>query len=702
MFDLFDELSELFYVSDRDSYELIFMNKASRERFGVQATAGLKCHKVIYGKDAPCEFCSAPHLTRAAFYTWECPGCVDGRHYLVKDKLMDWQGKEVHVCLAFDMTEAEERRKYLKNALDAETLVMDCVKLLHTTQNLPYVLDKILEKIGRFLEAQRAYLFEIQGDLMSNTHEWCAPGVAPQMENLQNLPVPVDGQLKDVSAVKCLLIDNVDKTRDSHPQEYKTFREQGIQRLVAVPLELDGRLLGYIGVDNPPAEKIENISSLLGTLGYFLSSSLRRQDDKRLLDTLNFYDPLTGAMNRNAFIRDVEAFMVLPESVGVLCIDINGMKDINDERGHPYGDQVLVKTAETLTSLFGPGALYRTGGDEFVVICRSIGEADLEERVRALRGLLTETVECHASIGCQWAQECSGLQRILFEADEIMYADKKQYYHGRAGSRYRHGNDDILGLTKPGALEQMLLDGRFLVYFQPKVSVYTGKRIGAEALIRFQIPGDTVMAPNQFIPILEQAHLISLIDFYVFEQVCANLARWRGSGLPVMPVSVNFSRYSLTEKQFEARLLDIWRKYGIPQELLEIEVTESVEADDSYNFLRIIRQIRDAGFSVSIDDFGVKHANLSLFTSMDFDVLKIDRSLTSDLPRNPKARAIMQSVADICRKMGIRIVAEGVETEEQLAILKDIDCGGAQGYLFSRPLPVDEFEQKYLRRNDYN
>lgn len=695
MFDLLNEISELVYVSDRNNYDLLYMNKAGCQRFGITDVTGLKCYQALRGKEEPCDFCKISSLKEQAFFTWEPPEPIKGTHYLLKDKLVEWEQREAHIVLAFDVTAADQRAAALENALNAEMLVMDCVKLLHTAQNLPYVLEKIMEKLGSFLEAERAYLFEIQDDVMSNTHEWCAPGIEPQIGDLQNLHVALNSHTSFQDS-QCLTLDNLDLLEKTHPAEYEALRSQGIERLVAVPLELDGRLLGYLGVDNPPPEKIENISPLLNTLGYFISSSLQRQSDKLLLETLSYYDPLTGALNRNAFIRDLEAFMVLPESVGVVCVDINGMKEINDQHGHPYGDRILVKTAEGLTSLFGPGSLYRTGGDEFVVIARDITETELEICMMELRGLLKENVECRASLGSRWAEECSGLQRILFEADESMYADKKQYYHGQPGLRYRHNNDDILGLTKPGALLSMIEEGRFLVYFQPKVSVYSGRQIGAEALIRLNTPSGAIVAPDQFIPILEQARLISQIDFYVFDRVCASIARWRAEGLHVTPVSVNFSRYSLTEKQFHTRLREIWSRYDIPQELVEIEVTESVEADDDYNFFHVIQETRESGFSVSIDDFGVRHANLSLFTAMDFDVLKIDRSLVTELPTNFKARAIIQSVADICRKMGIRLIAEGVETEEQLTLLKELNCSGAQGYLFSRPLPISEYEERYL------
>ena len=163
-------------------------------------------------------------------------------------------------------------------------------------------------------------------------------------------------------------------------------------------------------------------------------------------------------------------------------------------------------------------------------------------------------------------------------------------------------------------------------------------------------------------------------------------------------MSAGFSRYTLTESGFQRRLQETVEQYGIPKNLIEIEVTETIKEDDSYNFTRVIEETRKSGFSVSIDDFGVKNANLSLFTALEFDALKIDKSLISKVPDHQKACAVIRSICVRCHQIGIHLVAEGVETKAQEAVLQELGFDSAQGYLYSRPLPRKEFEEKYLRK----
>lgn len=697
MIDLLDEISELVYVADPFSYELKYVNSTGMKTLGMTECNGQKCYEAIQGADRPCDFCTNHMLHKDSFYTWRHYNPRLGRQYLLKDKLIDWEGKPCRLEIAFDVTESERQERMLETIMHAEKTVMECISMLHQTKNMHFALDQILGKIGRVLQAERAYIFEISEEQMSNTHEWCRDDITPQISELQNLPVEGEGQwVSSHHNGSGTMMGDVDLLKEKYPEECAALERQGISRLIVVPLELEGRLLGYLGLDNPPAALLEYATPLLSTLGYFISARIRREEDKRMLDTLGQYDSLTGALNRQAFIHELEAQEGKDCAVGIVCIDINGMKEINDVHGQPYGDKVLEQTAQYLVTLFGPGRLYRSGGDEFVILLPEIEYGELTALLRELRASLMQEVKYHVSVGFQWSSSCADMKKILSDAEQMMYVDKKHFYQDKQGTRYRHSGSDFLGLTKPGALEDLLEKGRFLIYFQPKFSVATQELMGAEALIRLKGSDGMIILPDQFIPQLEQARCISMIDFYVFEHVCRSMARWRKEGKPLYPVSVNFSRDSLTENQFQEHLLHVWKKYDIPVELLEIEVTESMEESDGYDFSHVIEGIRKIGFPVAIDDFGAKHANLSLFTAIDFDVLKVDKSLVWQMIDNPKAQAIIQSGFDICKKMGIGMIAEGVETQAHLKALETLGCTGVQGYLFSKPLPQELYEEQYL------
>lgn len=699
MLNLINEISELVYIIDTDTYDLLFVNEVGKKMFHLDILEGLKCYKALQGRDSPCPFCTNAIVTKDGFYIWELTNPVVNRHYLLKDKLILWEGKWAKVEIAFDITEKEQQNTALQEVLDAQKQVMNCVKMLNTTQNLPKALQSTLQEIGKFLGSDRVYLFEINGDHMDNTYEWCAKGITPQKGSLQGLDIELISRwIEFFDKRKCVIIEEVEALKEENMLEYEILHAQGISSLVAAPLEIDRKLIGYLGVDNPPLEKIKNVCSLLFTLGFFIAASMQRENNKKKLETLSYIDTLTGLQNRNAFERDTKLLEKKKKhSIGVIYLNINGLKKANDLYGHQRGDDILKDMGQKLCSIFQKNYVYRVGGDEFVVFRPGISAKKFEFLLKNFRRSIFMDNVCSVAIGQQWSESASNIRRLIFLANDMMYDDKKNFYRGNAApKRYRSNNDDILGITNVTRLQKMLADEQFLVYFQPKFSVQDRQFIGAEALVRFQSQAGAIVSPDQFIPLLEETKLIPLVDFYVYEFVCKKISLWLKEGRQVVPVSVNFSRCSLADKDFVYKINSIWKKYHFSQKLIELEVTESVEEDNNYDFLKIIESVREKGFSVSIDDFGIKYANLSLFTTATFDVLKIDRSLILDLQKNTRAQAVLQSVTDICRRMNVQLIVEGVETEEQLKILQDINCYGVQGYLFSRPLSLADFEDKFI------
>ncbi|MCC8027871.1 MAG: sensor domain-containing phosphodiesterase [Clostridium sp.] len=700
MFDLIEELSELVYIVDIDTYELLYMNRAGRDMFGLEDISNIKCYRGIQGKNEPCEFCNNNLLEFDKFCTWKHLNPVLNRYYLLKDKYIEWKGRKARIEIAFDMTAGEQERIKLKNTLNAANLVNDCAHILYTSKNVKAEFNEVLRRIGEFLESQRTCIFEITDGIIDNTYEWCSEGVASQKKDLKGMPVKViDRWMELFERHECVIIKDVSELKDSRPEEYKLISDQGVRSLIAAPISSNDRITGFIGACNYAVDKLDNTPVVLSSIGYFMGATLENFQYIQLLKQMSYRDSLTKVGNRNAFNKHTSALKRGPKcAIGVVYIDVNGMKLLNDQFGHQKGDETLVDVANKIRTIYRSDFIYRIGGDEFVIICENPDEDEFKLHAQELKSLFALEKKYAVSIGAYWTEQFENIQDVLYKADEQMYFDKKNFYHGKALSgRYRHDMDDVLEMTKPGALQGMLEKRMFHVYFQPKITVNRRRLVGAEALVRCErVPGN-IMSPAAFIPVLEESRLISLLDFYIFDTVCSYIQAWMDKGLEVQPVSVNFSRYTLTEKNFVRKIQNIWEKYRVPKELVEIEVTETAEEDDFNGFLTVIRAIRKSGFTVSVDDFGVRNANLSLFTAVDFDVLKIDKSLVDDLGRNPKTQAVLFAVSDICHKMGIKLIIEGVETEEQLEVLKDIDCTGVQGFLFSKPIPADQFEERYMR-----
>ena len=699
---LLNEISELVYVSDPETYELLFVNQTGCQTLHLENYKHKKCYEVLQGKTSPCEFCTNDRLCDDNFYTWEFTNPSIGRHFLLKDKIIQWHGKTERMEIAFDITERELQKQELKNMLDVQTLITNCVRMLYAVDDLDQTINAVLTQIGEFLVSDRAYVFEIKDELMNNTHEWTAPGISPQLEKLQQLDLSlISDWLPFFEKNDCIIIDDVEQLQKTNPAAYATLHAQEITSLIAAPIFLDNKLAGYIGIDNYDSEKIKNSSYLLLSMSIFLSYAIRHRNHVDMLHRLSYHDLLTNALNRNAFMDVLSQFRPGQyASAGIIYIDINGMKEINDFYGHHQGDKILITTVAKVFNLFKPDELFRIGGDEFVIITYDLTETDFYEKFNLLRNIFCEKTNLPFSIatGSCWVKSPSDLNSLLQQADSAMYTDKKKFYYGKEKtSRYRHNLDDILNLANYSALQEALTAGQFCIYFQPKISLDTEEFIGSEALIRYINQAGEIIAPNNFIPILEEARLIKMLDLYVFEEVCKQINIWKERKLRVKPVSINLSRSTLSYHFLADQLLALITKHNIDISLLELEVTETAEVDNQLVFSQALEKLKEYGFSISIDDFGVRNASLSLFTTINFDILKLDRSLVKTLAQNQKARILIRSLAVICSDLGIKLIAEGVETLEQLDILKELRCNEVQGYLFSKPLPLNDFENKYLQ-----
>ena len=699
---LLNEISELVYVSDPETYELLFVNQTGCQTLHLENYKHKKCYEVLQGKTSPCEFCTNDRLCDDNFYTWEFTNPSIGRHFLLKDKIIQWRGKTARMEIAFDITERELQKQELKNMLDVQTLITNCVRMLYAVDNLDQTINAVLTQICEFLVSDRAYVFEIKDELMNNTHEWTAPGISPQLEKLQQLDLSlISDWLPFFEKNDCIIIDDVEQLQKTNPAAYATLHAQEITSLIAAPIFLDNKLAGYIGIDNYDSEKIKNSSYLLLSMSIFLSYAIRHRNHVDMLHRLSYHDLLTNALNRNAFMDVLSQFRPGQyASAGIIYIDINGMKEINDFYGHHQGDKILITTVAKVFNLFKPDELFRIGGDEFVIITYDLTETDFYEKFNLLRNIFCKKTNLPFSIatGSCWVKSPSDLNSLLQQADSAMYTDKKKFYYGKEKtSRYRHNLDDILNLANYSALQEALTAGQFCIYFQPKISLDTEEFIGSEALIRYINQAGEIIAPNNFIPILEEARLIKMLDLYVFEEVCKQINIWKERKMRVKPVSINLSRSTLSYHFLADQLLALITKHNIDISLLELEVTETAEVDNQLVFSQALEKLKEYGFSISIDDFGVRNASLSLFTTINFDILKLDRSLVKTLAQNQKARILIRSLAVICSDLGIKLIAEGVETLEQLDILKELRCNEVQGYLFSKPLPLNDFENKYLQ-----
>jgi diguanylate cyclase len=470
------------------------------------------------------------------------------------------------------------------------------------------------------------------------------------------------------------------------------------------PVAWKGECLGLVAIDasSLPASAVDalDMAEVCDHLALALGA-VRREDQLR---DQALTDSLTGLPNRLGLLRrleqwlDAEALTARP--VSLLFIDLDRFKPINDSHGHHAGDAVLVELGHRLAAHVGSlGLVSRPAGDEFVVVTGSSAASgeDLDLAQRLITCLAepvrvgSQTFALSASIGiARSPAHGTQAQDLLRRADIAMYASKRSG-HGRVtvfedrleeATQRRFWIERELG----GAIDG---DGLLLLY-QPRVEARHHRCVSVEALVRWVHPTRGVVSPGEFVPVAEEGPLIERLGGWVIEQACRQLVQWRDGPLRHLKVAVNVSVRQLTSGTLPARIDEALRRHALDASQLEIEVTESVMADNLAVISEQLEAIRAMGVEVALDDFGTGYSSMSMLRRLPIDVLKIDRAFVSEIGQDASARAVSASIIALAHQLGKRIVAEGVETEEQARWLTEAGAEELQGYLFSRPITAAE------------
>lgn len=404
---------------------------------------------------------------------------------------------------------------------------------------------------------------------------------------------------------------------------------------------------------------------------------------------LESHDALTGLYNWQKYQKTLKVLeKKMPKSVGFVYLDINGLQSINRNFGYDYGDIILKRIAGILQKCFKKAGIYRIGGDEFLAMLIDQNRNAFQKMVSAARQTFAIEMKWIVSIGCSFEDCDIDILKLTQHASEQKYVDKQAYFRQLAAGVQNRNTDMLKWL-----LEE-LENRKFEMYLQPKGRVETLEVVGAEALVRYINPEGEVVQPGKFIPMLEQEGIIKYIDLFIFEEVCGLLDRWQRQKRKPLPISLNFSRLTLMDQELLVQIQKISNGYSFPKRYITIEVTESVGEMELFD---MVQPIKEMGFGVSLDDFGTSYSSIIMLVQMDYNAIKLDRSLVLTLIYNRKSRIVAQHIIETCRELGSISIAEGVENFEQLNILKKLGCDWIQGYLLSEPVPVEEFE-KYERK----
>ncbi len=682
------------YMSDIDTFEMLYVNEEGKRLLGIKDESEIlqkKCYELLQDKQEPCEFCNNMFLKKDEQFTWQRYNSVMKRECYMTATRINIDGRNVRLEVAVDVSSHKQEMEKLENKLTNEEVILRCIRTLRDHDDMDEAIDDLLSIIGKYYDADRTYIFEFDYTLneMTNTNQWCNEHIEPQRDIVDRMPIEKMAlwieRFKNEGAFR-VCDDEVNLEKNDYTKNIMQLRK--ISRLLVSPLIHKGKVIGFLGADNP-RNNFENIE-LLNSVGIFALDDIQKRRMYNQLEYMSYTDALTGMYNRNKYIdRLRELEQSPPTSLGVVYVDINGLKQANDTYGHVYGDQIIVKVASLLKGILGK-EIYRAGGDEFISFMINKSESEFNKTVNELRERTEEEEGCSVSIGSIWKQGKVDAAKEIMKSDDLMYAEKQSYYKTMLGSRMNNRSSFARQLIEE------IEAGRFTVHLQAKVELATGLINGAEALVRKVDKDGNFIPPDKFISMYEFDRIIRHVDFFVLETVCKMLREWIDNEHP-LPISINFSRVSFMEHNIADQILEICNKYDVPPKWINVEITETSDKMDVDVLRRKIIDVKEKGFAVSLDDFGAQYSNLLMLTNMEFSEVKIDKSLVDMLCDNHNNKVVMEHTLKMVQELkSATSLAEGVETKEQMDMLKSFNCDSGQGYFFLKPLPIAEFLEVYL------
>jgi len=556
-------------------------------------------------------------------------------------------------------------------------------------------LEQLSSRLGRILEhsSNEIYIFDAQTLRFVQVSEGALANLGYRMDELLDL-TPIDikpGMTREQFAT--IIQPLRDNEQNMVAFETVHRRKDGSLYPVEVRLQLSR-------TESPPVfvAIIQDITA-------------RKHAEARLVYLAN-YDTLTDLPNRvllgQRLGKAIEEAEHNERLVAVLFIDLDRFKIINDTLGHDSGDELLKLVARRLSEAVRPGdTVARYGGDEFVIVLANVAHIDdVTKVVHKVLGRLSPAITIGGrelfvtpSIGITlFPFDDRTSDELLRNADSAMFDAKEQ-----GGNTFRFYTAEMNArterrLTLETGLRHALERGEFLLHYQPQVDLVSGEIVGAEALIRWQHPDWGLVSPAEFIPLAEETGLILPIGEWVLAEACMQARRWRDAGHAELRIAVNLSGRQLAQKNLVEIVGATLTRCNVVRGMLELEITESLLMQDLERIAGTLEALVALGVTVSMDDFGTGYSSLSYLKRLPIDVLKIDQSFVRDISSDPDDAAIVQAIIAMAHSLGIKVIAEGVETAEQLAFLLQHRCDGMQGYYFSRPVPPEQFAELLRRK----
>lgn len=592
----------------------------------------------------------------------------------------------------------------LKSELEAEHFILTQMAELGKVRNVrecQVAINNLLEKIGHFTKADRAYIVDEKDGCYYNTYEWCNEGIEPQINQLQNLRAEdMPYWIPKLSSGESIFIEDLENVKETMPVEYEILKPQNIHTLIVFPIILSNTLKGFIGVDNPNIKDAKDVIRLLAALGSYLGTTRENAAVYAKLEYRLNYDPLTKAYNRYGFYKNAQK-LIKEHTDTEYCLilsDIKSFKLINEIYGENIADKILIDEVNIIRQkMKGNSVLGRLNGDIIAMVIPKeyLSEKEFSDMIKLLSDRYSnKNFRLHIYLGVYYIKDVNETIRQMVDKVSLVIMKSKgnmsNYILYYDENSYRN---DIFKQQLIGEFETALNENQFCMYLQPQTDK-DGNMLGAEALIRWNHPNMGLIMPGAFIECFEDAGLIYRLDNYIWEEAAKQLKIWKDSGYNYY-ISVNISAKDFYHIDVYQTFKNLVSKYGIDTDKLHIEITETALSEDKQAAHKTIERLHDEGFIIEIDDFGSGYSSFNFLKDVCADVIKIDRVFLKKSSHEERGEQILRSIISLSHDIGMDVITEGVENVDQLSMLAKMNCDWFQGYYFSKPITVGDFEEKY-------
>lgn len=572
---------------------------------------------------------------------------------------------------------------------------------------------EIMDLCGVYFKLDRIniFFFTARKGGVYKTFEWCAPGVERiealiDRSSINQLLTGINEEeyLKNGS----FCISDVD-IHLHDITELKWLDKVGKESVIVKPLRNKDEMVGIISLASGKRKlKCEGYQQeIINVLTHLVSDIWVKVEAEKEVNYKAYYDTLTGLPNRATLSIQLKQAIIMAERtkklVGAIFIDIDSFKSVNDTMGHESGDLLLVQAGMRLSACIRQcDTVARFGGDEFMIM---IPQADESEDIRIIAERIVESFKkpfiiegqefyMTASAGTAvYPMDGGNAEDLIKNADLAMYVSKEKGKNRYTMCSYDMKNDTYTNIRLTNDLHRAIDNNELILYFQPQVDVNTEEIVGLEALVRWQHPEKGLIMPGVFIPLAEKSGLINHIGRWVLYHACLQNKEWQDKGLKPIRIAVNLSLGQFLNSDLTGLVRDTLEETGLNPDYLELEITESIATSDPKYITGMINSLKEMGVHISIDDFGTEYSSLSRLKTLPVDKIKIDMHFICGISVNSVDEGIIKVILQLGEIFGIRVLAEGVETEEQLAFLKENDCDEIQGFYFYKPMPALEVEK---------